>query len=992
MHPAQSGHRGSLAGRGLRAEGRALGRRCECWGPPTLWVPGIYSLLPGANPSGIPDGAGESMQAYVTDVYASVVEDLTCNEQHRFIIVDQEFFRLWWDGVASAKQKLQVRQLIDQGRLEFVLGGQVMHDEAVTHVDDQVLQLTEGHGFLYEMFGIWPQFSWQVDSFGASATTPTLFALAGFNAHITSRIDYDLKETKQNDQEMQFVWRGSRSLLAQQEIFTHILDENGYCSPASQQGVSSNIALFLSRGFYWNEKAVFPDPPWDGLNIQRYANTLSYNLRKRAPWFLTQYILWPWGCNRQFFSASVQFASMDHLMGYINKHTPQFGVLMVYATLGEYFQTLYSEHEPVQVRDHRDFLPYSSGVLHSWTGFYASRSGLKGLARRASALLYAGESMFTRFMLAPHGLLDPAWALQQLQRLRWAVSEVQRHEAITGTHTPKVSDMFVGRLNTGMHGVQKLMSTIIQDRSPAHTESRRLSEKKASGTREGGVEHGGFFAVVYNPLAWTVTTIVTLTVDFPEVSVTDGSGHPVPAQVQTSKEMPSAYDLLVLTTIPGLSYQYYVIKPRRRAKEDTQETEATMANTKQFGRRPRRPDSSVVRRLVHVENDCYAVYLDKDSNLTDSIWERQNNQTIQVTQQFMEHEVNGDEDQGPISDNYVFTSNETVKPAWETVGMEIVQGELEMLCHRLEQEYRVGPLELNCEAILRTSANLNTGRVLYSNNGYQMQRRAYKEYKANTIARNYYPMTQSAFIQDRQSRLVLLSEQAHGVSSQGSGQMEVMLHRRLWNNKQGNSSDDLTLNDTSVVHPVLWLLLGPRTLTRDLGPRSGVALQHRPVVLIPDLSETARIHPHPQKQEAVMLPPSVHLQILSIPGWTYNSNHTKHVQSLQKDNQGEAKAELRRVLLRLHHLYEVDEDPVQPQPVTVNLQSALRGLGSVVSVEERSLTGTWDVSTLRCWRWPTQEPSHLRGFSRHPSLRPGGFTITIHPKQIRTFFIYFKER
>ena len=31
-------------------------------------------------------------------------------------------------------------------------------------------------------------------------------------------------------QEMQFVWRGSKSLLAQQEIFTHVLDENGYCS------------------------------------------------------------------------------------------------------------------------------------------------------------------------------------------------------------------------------------------------------------------------------------------------------------------------------------------------------------------------------------------------------------------------------------------------------------------------------------------------------------------------------------------------------------------------------------------------------------------------------------------------------------------------------------------------------------------------------------------------------------------------------------------
>lgn len=38
---------------------------------------------------------------------------------------------------------------------------------------------------------------------------------------------------------------------------------------------------------------------------------------------------------------------------------------------------------------------------------------------------------------------------------------------------------------------------------------------------------------------------------------------------------------------------------------------------------------------------------------------------------------------------------------------------------------------------------------------------------------NYYPMVQTAFIQDTQSRLVVLSDQAHGVSSQGNGQIEV---------------------------------------------------------------------------------------------------------------------------------------------------------------------------------------------------------------------------
>ena len=39
-----------------------------------------------------------------------------------------------------------------------------------------------------------------MDPFGASSTTPTLFALAGFNAHVISRIDYNLKEAMQDNQ------------------------------------------------------------------------------------------------------------------------------------------------------------------------------------------------------------------------------------------------------------------------------------------------------------------------------------------------------------------------------------------------------------------------------------------------------------------------------------------------------------------------------------------------------------------------------------------------------------------------------------------------------------------------------------------------------------------------------------------------------------------------------------------------------------------------
>ncbi|XP_012967983.1 epididymis-specific alpha-mannosidase [Mesocricetus auratus] len=985
--------------------------------PPATWSAGriqVFVLPHSHMDVGWVFTVQESMRAYAANVYTTVVAELTRGEQRRFIAVEQEFFRLWWDGVASEQQKHQVRQLLDEGRLEFVLGGQVMHDEAVTHLDDQILQLTEGHGFLYETFGIQPQFSWHVDPFGASATTPTLFAMAGFNAHVISRIDYNLKDAMQEAQALQFVWRGSPTLSEKQEIFTHVMDCYSYCTP-------SHIPFSNRSGFYWNGVAVFPEPPPDGVypnmsepvtldNIHLYAEALVANVKQRATWFRTPHVLWPWGCDKQFFNASVQFRNMDPLLEYINNRAAQYGISVQYATLRDYFQALHASNMTWGIHDHHDFLPYSSEPWQAWTGFYASRSTLKGLARQASAMLYAGESMFARYMWPkPHGTMDPTWALQQLQQLRWAVSEVQHHDAITGTESPKVNNMYVEHLGTAMLGIRKMMASIALDRP------------SVSDIDTGPV---GYFASVYNPLAWKITTIVTLTVAFPNVNVTDELDQPVSAQIQNSTNDPSAYDLLILTTIPGLSYRHYKIRHTYGDQADTKEPVVPLASTLKFSPKLRNQTSQEVKLLIPVTNDCYTLLFDQDSNMLHSIQERQSNRTVRMTQEFLEYWANGDVKQGPISDNYMFTSNDTAKPTWEAVGMEMVVGPLatdirqyfyrniidqdyiysihsrlahvhpnpagELLCQRIEQQYRAGPLELNREAILRISSDLNSQKILYSdNNGYQMQQRLHKAFKSNPIARNYYPMVQSAFIEDDKSRLVLLADQAHGVSSQENGQVEVMLHRRLWNNLDWNLKYNLTLNDTSVVHSGLWLLLGPKSVTTGLYPRSGVALQHRPIVLFRELTEEEAPIQRPQNHRAVTLPPNLHLQILSIPGWNYSSNHGLHLKNLQRGHPEKPQANLQRVLLRLHHLYEAGEDSVLSQPVTVDLKVTLQGLGSVVAVEERSLTGTWDMHRLQRWQWRTR--TGHQGNPTSPAESAGSSIITVYPKEIRTFFVYFQQ-
>lgn len=64
--------------------------------------------------------------------------------------------------------------------------------------------------------------------------------------------------------------------------------------------------------------------------------------------------------------------------------------------------------------------------FQAWTGFYTSRSTLKGIARRASSLLSAGESFFTQYVRKhPASSICKCEALKQLQSLRWAVSEVK---------------------------------------------------------------------------------------------------------------------------------------------------------------------------------------------------------------------------------------------------------------------------------------------------------------------------------------------------------------------------------------------------------------------------------------------------------------------------------------------------------------------------------------------------------------------------------------
>ena len=72
----------------------------------------------------------------------------------------------------------QVKKLVAKKQLEFVNAGWCMNDEAITHYNAIIDQMTVGLRFVEENFGpeARPRIAWHIDPFGHSSGMATLLA------------------------------------------------------------------------------------------------------------------------------------------------------------------------------------------------------------------------------------------------------------------------------------------------------------------------------------------------------------------------------------------------------------------------------------------------------------------------------------------------------------------------------------------------------------------------------------------------------------------------------------------------------------------------------------------------------------------------------------------------------------------------------------------------------------------------------------------------
>lgn len=160
----------------------------------------------------------------VSKILTTVTEALKAKPYRKFGWVEVAFLEKWWNDQSPAV-KQDFKNLYKNGQIEFLMGGWVSNDEATVTYMQCINQMTEGHRFLIREFGedAIPRIGWQIDPFGLSQVTATMFSQMCFDANAAWRVGGTNRRDYVEQKRLEFIWRGSDSLGPSSDLLLHLL-------------------------------------------------------------------------------------------------------------------------------------------------------------------------------------------------------------------------------------------------------------------------------------------------------------------------------------------------------------------------------------------------------------------------------------------------------------------------------------------------------------------------------------------------------------------------------------------------------------------------------------------------------------------------------------------------------------------------------------------------------------------------------------------------
>ncbi|XP_060578031.1 lysosomal alpha-mannosidase-like isoform X2 [Ruditapes philippinarum] len=939
---------------------------------------------------------------YVLD---SVVRELLTDPTKRFIYVEIAFFARWWREQHDSMRHL-VKGLVNNGQLEFILGGWCMNDEAATHYNAIIDQHSLGFEFLRQNFGECgrPKIGWQIDPFGHSREQASIFAQFGFDGMFFGRLDFQDKNERLKNVTMEMLWHGSpKNLGVKADLFTGVLP-NMYQPP---QGFCFDI--------FCSDEPIMDDKRLHDYNVDQKVKDFIKAVEEQAIHYKTNHIVMTMGSDFLYQNANHWYKNLDKLIEYTNRlqTTNNSKINVLYSTPSCYLYQL-NRADQVWTTKSDDFFPYAHQNHSFWTGYFTSRSALKGYVRETNALLQACKQLDALAMLE-----DIHNSTYNIQILKEAMGVAQHHDAVSGTEKQAVADDYAMRLAYGRSECKKVMNDALGKLIPKGSEGfpglvwcDMYNISSCSFTEV----NKQFVMVVYNPLGHSVTRWIRLPVVGKAYTVMGPYNEVIETQMSSvtdrTKDIPErngslAYsDLIFQVKLPPLGFSTYFVSMSNSAMKKKQQkpVKKMLKGNEDFviknehisvkfdgrtGAMKSMTNLASGRELDVVQDIVY--YLSHPGNCSKPEFEPSGAYVFRPLHEKPETwkvSYPGDASQGPLVQEIY-----TKFSSWVTQVTRVYTGE-----KYTEIEWTVGPIPINDkqgkEVIARFNTSLKTNGKFYTDaNGREILERqrnyrpTWKLNQTEPVAGNYYPVNSRIFMQDTKedTQFTVMTDRSHGGGSINDGQIEIMLHRR-------NLFDDCLgvgepLNETGADHKGLIVrgkmyvfmdtVANSAKMHRDLGLRTYMAP-------IPAFAKTDMKYSEYSQYFNTMwsgikspLPANVHM--LTLEQWGGPAIEPAATQPY---------------LIRLEHFYEKGEDAELSQPATVSLQDLFVPF-NIESVEELTLGANLPKSQLNRLKWKSQDKiltdkqNMYMVENRVPLTGP--LDITLTPMQIRTFEVNLKN-
>ncbi|XP_036431787.1 alpha-mannosidase 2x isoform X2 [Colossoma macropomum] len=770
-------------------------------------------------------------------IFNNMVVKLAEDPRRKFIWSEMSFFVKWWESADAHKQDA-LRKLILGGQLEIVTGGWVMTDEANAHYFAMIDQLIEGHQWLEKNLGVTPRSGWAVDPFGHSATMPYLLKRANLTSMLIQRVHYSVKKHFSSTRSLEFMWRQAWDPESGTDLFCHMMPFYSYdvphtCGPDPK--ICCQFDFKRLPGSRVNCPWKVPPRAISDANVAERANVLLDQYRKKSKLFRSKVVLVPLGDDFRYDKAlewDQQYVNYQKLFDYMNSH-PEMHVQAQFGTLTDYFGAVYKANGVAQgVRPpgypvlSGDFFAYADREDHYWSGYYTSRPFYKNLDRVLESHLRGAEILYSLAVAhARHAGMEGRYPTSDYSLLTDARRDIglfQHHDAIAGTAKEAVVIDYGTRLLRSLIGLKRVIINaahflimknkdvyrFYQTEPFLETDDRRATHDSLPQRTLIELDSSPRYLVLFNPVEQERLCVVTVLVNSARVRVLTEDGQTLPVQlsaqwssaVQMSGEV---YQASFMARLPALGlavfHLYDSVDSPMTLRSDT------LLRLPGRSQSVRGIDPLPVRSQVadpqpfYIQSQSLTLGFSGTTGLLESIRRKDDPQEVRVQIQFFTYGTRPSKDK---SGAYLFLPDGNAKPYTQRDPpiVRVVEGPLfaEVVTYyqHFQQTVRIHNVpgvdglsldittlvdirdQTNKELAMRLLTDIQSEDTFYTDlNGFQIQPRRYLQ--KLPLQANFYPMSTMAYIQDSQYRLTLHTGQALGVSSLASGQLEVILDRRL---------------------------------------------------------------------------------------------------------------------------------------------------------------------------------------------------------------------